>query len=99
MRHAEGIFTSKMSMAGWWMVHTIVRPVSATLRTTLITMLAALASSPVHRALLVKSLFICPHGLDRRSNGSILAPPSHGLALKSGVTFTESGTTRCMVRQ
>ena len=38
--------TSKMSMAGWWMVQTMVRPVSATARTTLITMFAALASRP-----------------------------------------------------
>ena len=38
--------TSKMSMEGWWMVHTIVRPVLTMLRTALITMAAALASRP-----------------------------------------------------
>ena len=35
-----------MSMEGWWMVHTMVRPVLTMLRTALITMAAALASSP-----------------------------------------------------
>ena len=38
---------SKMSMLGWWMVHTMVRPVLTMLRTVLITMAAALASRPV----------------------------------------------------
>lgn len=35
-----------MSMLGWWMVHTTVRPVFTVLRTHLMTMAAALASSP-----------------------------------------------------
>ena len=38
--------TSKMSMEGWWMVHTTVRPVLTVLRTERITMAAARASSP-----------------------------------------------------
>ncbi len=38
--------TSKMSMAGWWMVHAMVRPVFTILRTTRITIAAARASSP-----------------------------------------------------
>ena len=38
---------SKISMLGWWIVQTMVRPVSATFFTALITMAAALASSPV----------------------------------------------------
>ncbi len=37
---------SKMSMDGWWMVHTTVRPVSTVLRTVRITMAAARASRP-----------------------------------------------------
>jgi len=37
---------SKMSMEGWWMVHTMVLPVLTMLRTVLITIAAALASSP-----------------------------------------------------
>ena len=39
--------TSKMSMEGWWMVQTMVRPVLTMLRTVRITIAAALASSPV----------------------------------------------------
>ena len=39
--------TSKMSMEGWWMVHTTVRPVSTVLRTARITMAAARASRPI----------------------------------------------------
>ena len=39
--------TSKMSMEGWWMVHTTVRPVSTVLRTARITIAAARASRPV----------------------------------------------------
>ena len=35
-----------MSMEGWWMVHTMVLPVLTILRTVLITIAAALASSP-----------------------------------------------------
>jgi len=35
-----------MSMEGWWMVHTTVRPVSTVLRTARITIAAARASSP-----------------------------------------------------
>ena len=35
-----------MSMLGWWMVHTTVRPVFTVLRTHLMTMAAALASKP-----------------------------------------------------
>jgi len=38
--------TSKMSMAGWWIVHAMVRPVLTMLRTTRMTMAAALASRP-----------------------------------------------------
>ena len=38
--------TSKMSMEGWWMVQTTVRPVLTVLRTVRITMAAALASRP-----------------------------------------------------
>ena len=38
--------TSKMSMEGWWMVQTTVRPVLTVLRTVRITMAAARASSP-----------------------------------------------------
>ena len=41
--------TSKMSMDGWWMVHTTVRPVSTVLRTVRMTMAAARASRPVSR--------------------------------------------------
>ena len=37
---------SKMSIDGWWMVHTMVLPVLTMLRTVLMTMAAALASSP-----------------------------------------------------
>jgi len=37
---------SKMSMLGWWMVHTMVLPVLTMLRTVRITMAAALASRP-----------------------------------------------------
>ena len=37
---------SKMSMLGWWIVHTIVRPVFTIFLTVLITMAAALASKP-----------------------------------------------------
>ncbi len=44
------IFTSsnasKMSILGWWMVHTTVLPVSTVLRTVRITIAAALASNP-----------------------------------------------------
>ena len=39
---------SKMSMAGWWMVHAMVRPVSTMLRTTRMTIAAARASRPAH---------------------------------------------------
>ena len=39
--------TSKMSMEGWWMVQTTVRPVLTVLRTVRITMAAALASRPL----------------------------------------------------
>ena len=39
--------TSKMSMDGWWMVHTTVRPVSTVLRTARMTMAAARASRPL----------------------------------------------------
>ena len=39
---------SKMSMLGWWMVHTMVLPVFTMLRTVRITMAAALASKPAH---------------------------------------------------
>ena len=39
--------TSKMSMDGWWMVHTTVRPVSTVLRTVRMTIAAARASRPV----------------------------------------------------
>lgn len=42
-----GRYTSKMSMEGWWMVQTTVRPVLTVLRTVRITMAAALASKPV----------------------------------------------------
>ena len=35
-----------MSMLGWWMVHTMVRPVFTMLRTVRMTMAAALASKP-----------------------------------------------------
>ena len=38
---------SKMSMEGWWMVHTTVRPVLTVLRTVRITIAAARASSPL----------------------------------------------------
>ena len=38
--------TSKMSMEGWWMVQTTVRPVLTVFRTVRITMAAALASRP-----------------------------------------------------
>jgi hypothetical protein len=38
---------SKMSMLGWWMVQTTVRPVSTVLRTVRITIAAARASSPL----------------------------------------------------
>jgi hypothetical protein len=38
--------TSKMSMDGWWMVHTTVRPVLTVLRTVRMTMAAARASRP-----------------------------------------------------
>lgn len=47
---SEGLMTaqtSKMSMEGWWMVQTTVRPVLTVLRTVRITMAAALASSPL----------------------------------------------------
>ena len=40
-----------MSMAGWWMVHAIVRPVSTMLRTTRITIAAARASRPAQQQL------------------------------------------------
>ena len=40
--------TSKMSMDGWWMVHTTVRPVLTVLRTVRITIAAARASRPGH---------------------------------------------------
>ena len=46
--HAACHHTSKMSMAGWWMVHAIVRPVSTMLRTTRITIAAARASRPAN---------------------------------------------------
>ena len=39
--------TSKMSMEGWWMVQTTVRPVLTVLRTVRMTMAAALASRPL----------------------------------------------------
>ena len=39
--------TSKISMDGWWMVHTTVRPVSTVLRTVRMTMAAARASRPL----------------------------------------------------
>ncbi len=38
--------TSKMSMDGWWMVQTTVRPVLTVFRTVRITIAAARASSP-----------------------------------------------------
>lgn len=37
---------SKISIFGWWMVHTTVRPVSTIFLTALITIAAALASKP-----------------------------------------------------
>jgi len=43
---AVALHTSKMSMDGWWMVHTTVRPVLTVLRTVRITMAAARASRP-----------------------------------------------------
>lgn len=42
----SGRLTSKMSMEGWWMVHTTVRPVSTVFLTVRITMAAARASRP-----------------------------------------------------
>ena len=45
--HAGAPPTSKMSMEGWWMVHTTVRPVLTVLRTVRITMAAARASRPL----------------------------------------------------
>ena len=45
-QHNPTTSTSKMSMEGWWMVHTTVRPVSTVLRTARITMAAARASRP-----------------------------------------------------
>ena len=48
MSPEESRRTSKMSMEGWWMVQTTVRPVLTVLRTVRITIAAARASSPVH---------------------------------------------------
>ena len=39
--------TSKMSMEGWWMVQTTMRPVLTVLRTVRMTIAAALASRPL----------------------------------------------------
>ena len=41
---------SKMSMLGWWMVHTMVLPVLTIFLTALMTMAAALASKPAKKA-------------------------------------------------
>ena len=49
--HTVVVFTSKMSMEGWWMVQTTVRPVSTVLRTVRMTMAAARASSPAAASL------------------------------------------------
>lgn len=46
MKKSRMLLASKMSMEGWWMVQTTVRPVFTVLRTVLMTMAAALASSP-----------------------------------------------------
>lgn len=42
----EAMHASKMSMEGWWMVQTTVRPVLTVLRTVRITIAAARASRP-----------------------------------------------------
>ena len=45
--HCTAQHTSKMSIDGWWMVQTTVRPVSTVLRTARITIAAARAFRPV----------------------------------------------------
>lgn len=64
--------TSKMSMAGWWMVQAMVRSVLTIFRTTRITIAAALASSP---AVCTQAVNGCQLLHERRNAGEFLVDP------------------------
>ena len=70
--------TSKMSMEGWWMVQTTVRPVLTVLRTVRITIAAALASRPLVGSSCTHSNLKThgqhAHGLPERCNKQLRFP-------------------------
>ena len=88
---------SKMSMLGWWIVHTIVRPVFTIFLTVLITIAAALASNPdvgssmntieglATSSTAIVNLFRC--SVDKPSTpGRPTNPPLSGVSSTSSIT-------------
>lgn len=94
---------SKISMLGWWMVQTIVLPVSTIFRTVLMTIAAALASSPevgssmntiegfATSSTAIVSLFLC--SVDRPSTPGI--PTKAALNEVSSTSSMTSSTNLC----